>query len=88
MSKTNQTKSDVKFNTTVTAMFQTYSGNFMTQNLTAERIEEIQEAVQELKVGNALMLKQSKKLNSAGKPTFFLEICDPSTFKKRETDDL
>jgi hypothetical protein len=77
---------DKQYNVTVTPMFQTQSGNFMSLNMTEERIVEIRDAIATLKEGDTLFLKRSKSPNNSGKYTYFLEIADPTKFQKKSED--
>lgn len=76
------TDSKKSFNQTVTVMFQTASGNFMTPELDEDRIQEISAGISALRPGNTLFLKRSKTPNKSGKYSFFLEIADPSKFAR------
>lgn len=80
----NPKRTDIKFNETVTAFFQTYTGNFMTQDIDEARLREIKDGINKIKVGDVLLLKKSKNPNSSGKHTYFLEIADPKTFTNRK----
>jgi len=83
-----------KYAPTVTAMFETKSGNYMSRPIDEDMIREIATALQtkittefaDNLVKKVFFLRKSREPNKTGRHTYYLDIVDPVTFSQTNTN--